>query len=73
MERWIRARPKASRRREATILASRAALRVWPLLASGLARMGERQFAELTLAGFLAEHFAWFAPIAKLLMKAFAG
>ncbi|MGD0763882.1 MAG: hypothetical protein ABR929_11985 [Roseiarcus sp.] len=24
-------------------------------------------------AGFLAEHFAWFAPIAKLLMKAFAG
>jgi hypothetical protein len=54
VERWIRARPEATRRRDATILASRAALRVWPLLG----RTGERQFAELTLAGVRANALA---------------
>jgi hypothetical protein len=51
VDRWIEARPEATRRRGATILASRAALRVWPLVARGLARRTKRQFAELTLAG----------------------
>jgi hypothetical protein len=51
LRRWIEARPKATRWRDATILVSRAALRVWPLLGRGLARRDERPFAELTLAG----------------------
>jgi len=49
VERWVEARPEATRRRDATILASRAALRVWPLLAGALGRRGEREFAESTL------------------------
>jgi hypothetical protein len=61
LERWIEARPVATRQRDATILASRAALRVWPLLGGGLNRRGEPQFGELIFAGARANALAWAA------------
>jgi hypothetical protein len=54
VERWIRARPEASRWRDAAILASRAALRVWPLLVHG----PSQGFAGLNLAGVWANALA---------------
>jgi hypothetical protein len=58
VRRWIEARPERRRRSDATILASRAALRVWPLLGGGLNRMGEQQFSGSMLVGVRANALA---------------
>jgi hypothetical protein len=59
--RWIEAGPVATRRHCATVLASRAALRVWPVLVRELDQVSERRFGELRLAGAQANAVAWAA------------
>jgi hypothetical protein len=61
VERWLKARPEATRQRDATILASRATLRVWPVLALELGQRSERRFAELSVSGARANAVAWAA------------
>ncbi|MGO4869817.1 MAG: hypothetical protein ACLPGW_04290 [Roseiarcus sp.] len=61
VDRWIKARPDATRWRDAAALASRAALRVWPLLGGELNLRGEALFDRLIFAGARANALAWAA------------
>jgi hypothetical protein len=58
VQRWIEARPEATRRRDATVLASRAALRVWPLVGGGVNRSGEPEFGGSVFASARANALA---------------